>query len=156
MKKEINKEQLLQKYYDGETTLAEEKWLKEHVLYEDESVEKMIFRDLNLLKKQQVQKNTENKNREDKRTKLVVLSGLIAAACALLFVWKPFEDVVKNQSFESEISKEILVSNSVEGTIEDPEIAMEQARKALAFVSEKLNTGTENMNHLKKLNQVKK
>lgn len=152
----MNKEQLLQKYYDGETTLPEEKWLKEHVLYEDESVEKLIFKDLNLLKEQQVQKNTANKNREGKRIKIVVLSGLVAAACALLFVWKPFGNAVKKQSFESEISKEILVSNSVEGTIEDPEIAMEQARKALAFVSEKLNTGTENMNHLKKLNQVKK
>src|SRR5690606_4214505 len=156
MKEEMNKDRLLQKYYDGETTLAEEKWLKEHVLCEEESIEKLIFKDQQKIKQQMVTKVTVNKKQQNKRIRFITVCSLMAAACTVLFVWKnPLNNSIENNAFETKIGKEILVSNTVEGSIEDPEIALEQARKALAFVSEKLNTGTENINHLNKLNQVK-
>ena len=50
MKEKVNKEKLLQKYYEGETTLAEEKWLKEQIFSKNTSVEQLIFNDLHTLK----------------------------------------------------------------------------------------------------------
>jgi len=155
MKEEVNKERLLQKYYNGETTLAEEQWLKKHVLHESETVEQHIFKDLDALKKQTFQNAAIPKQQKNQRIRFITICSLVAAACVVLFVWNPLGYSSTNNVFETKIGKEILVSNTVEGTIEDPEVALEQAQKALAFVSEKLNTGTENINHLSKLNQVK-
>lgn len=153
MKEKVNKEKLLQKYYEGETTLAEEKWLKEHILSENTSVEQLIFNDLHTLKQNFCDKSAAKK--KNKKIKMVVLSSFAAAACLLLFFWKPFDNSFKQQEFGTTITNEILVSRTIEGSIDDPDVALEQARKALTFVSDKLNTGTENMNHLIKLNQVK-
>jgi len=152
MEEEMNKERLLQKYYDGETTLAEEKWLKESVLCEVKSIEKLIFKDQKTL----THKATIHKKQRNRKIRFITVCSLMATACTVLFVSKnPLGSSIENNVFETKIGKEILVSNIIEGSIEDPEIALEQARKALAFVSEKLNTGTENINHLNKLNQVK-
>lgn len=153
MKEKVNKEKLLQKYYEGETTMAEEKWLKEHILSENTSVEQLIFNDLHTLKQNFSDKSAAKK--KNKKIKMVVLSSFAAAACLLLFFWKPFDRSFKQQEFGTTITNEILVSRTIEGSIDDPDVALEQARKALTFVSDKLNTGTENMNHLIKLNQVK-
>lgn|SRR5690606_4401508 len=155
MKEEVNKERLLEKYYNGETTLAEEQWLKKYVLHESETVEQYIFKDLDALKKQTFQNAAIPKQQKNQRIRFITICSLVAAACAVLFVWNPLGNNSTSNVFETKIGKEILVSNTVEGTIEDPEVALEQAQKALAFVSEKLNTGTENINHLSKLNQVK-
>lgn len=156
MKEEVNKKRLLQKYYDGETTLAEEQWLKKHVLNDEETVEQLIFRDIDTLKHQTKEIIVANKKQQKGRAWLITACSLTAAACTVLFVWKnAAENTFDNNTFEAKLNKEILISNSIEGTIEDPEVALEQAQKALAFVSEKLNTGTENINYLNKLNQVK-
>lgn len=155
MKEEVNKERLLQKYYDGETTLAEEQWLKKYVLHESETVEQHIFKDLDALKKQTFQNAAIPKQQKNQRIRFITICSLVAAACVALFVWNPLGNNSTSNVFETKIGKEILVSNTGEGTIEDPEVALEQAQKALAFVSEKLNTGIENIDHLNKLNQVK-
>lgn len=89
MKEKVNKEKLLQKYYEGETTLAEEKWLKEHILSENTSVEQLIFNDLHTLKQNFSDKSAAKK--KNKKIKMVVLSSFAAAACLLLFFWKPFD-----------------------------------------------------------------
>ncbi len=155
MKEEVNKERLLEKYYNGETTLAEEQWLKKYMLHKSETVEQYIFKDLDALKKQTFQNAAIPKQQNNQRIRFITICSLVAAACVALFVWNPLGNNSTSNVFETKIGKEILVSNTVEGTIEDPEVALEQAQKALAFVSEKLNTGIENIDHLNKLNQVK-
>ncbi len=157
MKEERNKEQLLKKYYDGNTTLAEEKWLKEHVLHNKENIEHFIFNDLDSLKKEAVQDHRTNKKQKRTFAKVITICSLItSAACMFFFIWKPsLNNSIKKDSFENTISEELLVSSTIEGSIEDPEIALEQAKKALAFVSKKLNSGTESIHHLNKLNHVK-
>lgn len=152
MREEVNKERLLEKYYNGETTLAEEQWLKKHVFEVNETVEQLIFKDIDALKQQ---KNSTHKKQQNKQIRFITVCSLIAAAVVLLFVWNPLGSYFRANVFETKIGNEILVSNTIEGTIEDPEIALEQAQKALTFVSEKLNTGMENIDHLNKLNQVK-
>lgn len=155
MREEENKERLLEKYYNGETTLAEEQWLKKHVFEAEETVEQLIFKDLDALKQQHTKSNIPNKKEQNIRMRFITVCSLVAAAVVVLFVWNPLGSYFRANVFETKIGKEILVSNTGEGTIEDPEVALEQAQKALAFVSEKLNTGIENIDHLNKLNQVK-
>lgn len=155
MREEVNKERLLEKYYNGETTLAEEQWLKKHVFEVNETVEQLIFKDIDALKQQHTKSNIPNKKEQNIRMRFITVCSLIAAAVVLLFVWNPLGLFFENNVFEPKWNNDILVSNTIEGSIEDPEIALEQAQKALTFVSEKLNTGIENIDHLNKLNQVK-
>jgi len=155
MREEVNKERLLEKYYNGETTLAEEQWLKKHVFEAEETVEQLIFKDIDALKQQNAKRNIASKKKQDKQIHFITVCGLVAAAVVVLFVWNPLELFFENNAFEPKWNNDILVSNTIEGSIEDPEIALEQAQKALTFVSEKLNTGIENIDHLNKLNQVK-
>ncbi|HLW61942.1 MAG TPA: hypothetical protein VKY33_00955 [Flavobacterium sp.] len=155
MKEEVNKERLLEKYYNGDTTLAEEQWLKKHVFEAEETVEQLIFKDIDTLKQQHTKSNIPNKKQQNIRMRFITVCSLVAAAVVVLFVWNPLGSYFRANVFETKIGNEILVSNTIEGTIEDPEIALEQAQKALTFVSEKLNTGMENIDHLNKLNQVK-
>lgn len=155
MKEEENKERLLEKYYNGDTTLAEEQWLKKHVFEVEETVEQLIFKDIDTLEQQHTKSNIPNKKEQNIRMRFITVCSLVAAAVVVLFVWNPLGSYFRANVFETKIGNEILVSNTIEGTIEDPEIALEQAQKALTFVSEKLNTGMENIDHLNKLNQVK-
>src|SRR5690554_7747201 len=110
MKEEVNKERLLQKYYDGETTLAEEQWLKKDVLHERETVEQHIFKDLDALKKQTFQNAVIPKQRKNQRIRFITICGLVAAACAVLFVWNPLGNNSTSNVLETKIVKEILVS----------------------------------------------
>lgn len=156
MEKEVNRERLLKKYYDGETTLDEEKWLTDHVLRDKETVEQFIFKELEYLKQKNNDHKIVTKNHQNIRMRILAICSLITAACFLLFIWNPLKNDEHLNITKARLSNEILLSNTPEGTIEDPKVALEQAQKALSFVSEKLNTGIENIDHLNKLNQLKK
>src|SRR5690554_5387044 len=128
MREKVNKQRLLEKYYNGETTLAEEQWLKKHVFEAEETVEQLIFKDIDALKQQN---NSTHKKQQNKQIRFITVCSLIAAAVVLLFVWNPLGLFFENNVFEPKWNNDILVSNTIEGSIEDPEIALEQAQKAL-------------------------
>jgi len=155
MKTNFDIEKLLEKYYNGDTTLAEEQWLKQHILNNENSVEKLIFSDIieqnNTIKPKTNKGFTKNATRKY----IALASSIIAAACLLFFLWNVNYNTPINNRTKSSITNQILVDNNIKGSINDPELALQQAEKALAFVNSKLNTGMQNIEHLNKLNQPK-
>ena len=143
-----DKEKLLEKYYEGTTSLEEEKELRDLLSKEDGSVDGLFMHDL---KEIQPVKAEKSKNT---RQLLISVITVMSAACVALLLWFQLPDQHKNENV-SDISKAIVIEHHINGEIEDPELALEQAKKALEFVSSKMNTGTKNMEHLNKLNQLK-
>src|SRR5690554_6365559 len=117
MKEEVNKELLLQKYYEGETTLAEEQWLNKYLLHESETVEQHIFKDLDALKRQTFQNAVIPKQQKHPRIRFITICSLVAAACAVLFLRNPLVNNSTSNVLETTLGKEIVVSNTGEGTI---------------------------------------
>src|SRR5690606_26112695 len=106
MKEEVNKERLIEKYYNGETTLAEEQWLKKYVLHKSETVKHYNFKDGDDLKKQSFQYTAIRKQKKNQRLSFISVCSLDAAACAVLFVWNPLGSSSPNNVSESKIGKE--------------------------------------------------
>ncbi|MDK2979026.1 MAG: hypothetical protein PWP52_1740 [Bacteroidales bacterium] len=159
----MNREQikaLLEKYYNGETSLEEEKRLQNYFtaneVDEEFAEDKAIFiftteeaKETNQLPDlgneiwNNIEKN-EHINRLKNR-KLVHYSLSIAASIAILVVSFFF---VQNQ-----INKQRTITFN--DTYENPELAYLQAKEALLYVSSKLNSGTEYLEPIQKINKGK-
>jgi hypothetical protein len=159
----MNREQikaLLEKYYNGETSLEEEKQLQNYFtaneVDEEFAEDKAIFifareeakqtNQLPDLKNEiwnNIEKN-ENINRLKNR-KLVHYSLSIAASIAIL--------VVSFFFVQNEINKQSTITFN--DTYENPELAYLQAKEALLYVSSKLNSGTEHLEPIQKINKGK-
>ncbi|MFP4024351.1 MAG: hypothetical protein ACLFVR_07470 [Thiohalospira sp.] len=159
----MNREQikaLLEKYYNGESSLEEEKLLQEY--FSSNKVDKEFAADRTIFtyaseqaKKanqipdlgNEIWENIEKNNniKQLKKRKLYHYSLSIAASVAILVVSFFF---IKN-----EINTQSQVS--FEDTYDNPELAYLQAKEALLFVSSKLNSGTEHLKPIQKLNEGK-
>ncbi len=151
-----NIEQLLEKYYNGETSLDEERKLQ--WFFETQDVperlqsEKKMFSYYHSRKKETSSPGLNDKlidliERQDRlsgrsaRSRFIAWAGSAAAVIiVLLAVWL---------TYEKPFSKESYI---FEDTYDNPELAYLEARKVLYMVSEKMNEGTHNLNNLNKIN----
>ena len=151
---------LLDRFYSGETTLEEEKRLEQYfretpvpeemlpdkelfLSMESNPVDVEIPDDLNSKILQAIDK-VDRKEIKTRRIGLFSLSGLAAGLLVMISVYLFF---LKDKP-------DGLLSNStMKDTYEDPMDAYEEVKKTLAYVSDKFNTGTNELKHVQKANK---
>lgn len=157
----MNREQikaLLEKYYKGESSLDEEKLLRDYFAGHKVDNEFMDHKDIFVFSGNEIKASDDipdlsheiwnniekiDSVKQLKKRKLYHYSLSIAASIAILVVSFFF------------IKDEIDSGSSVqfEDTYENPELAYLHAKEALLFVSSKLNSGTEHLKPIQKLNK---
>ena len=137
-------ENLLEKYFEAETSIAEEKELKDYFSSSDVAPPleqyKPLFSYAVQAKQEQFKATIPLNTRKRKRT--VWLS--VAASVAVLLGVGLFTFNNYNQ----------LKSNDL-GTYDDPEVAFRETQKALAMISESVNKGIGSMKYLNEFEQSK-
>ncbi|MDY6801146.1 MAG: hypothetical protein SVU94_07970 [Bacteroidota bacterium] len=159
----MNREQikaLLEKYYNGETSLEEEKRLQNYfsanetekefaedraifIFTTEEAKETNQLPDLGNEIWNKIEKNENIKGLKNR--KIVRFSLSVAASIAIL--------VVSFFFIQKEINKQSTITFN--DTYENPELAYIQAKEALLYVSSKLNSGTEHLEPILKINKGK-
>ncbi|HNP32844.1 MAG TPA: hypothetical protein PKN96_06085 [Flavobacterium sp.] len=136
-------EKLVEKYFEAETNIAEEKELKDYFASSDVAQHleqyKPIFGYAVQAKQEQFNAVIPLKIR---RKRLVWLS--VAASVAVLLGVGLFTFNNYNQSKSSDY-----------GTYDDPEVAFRETQKALAMISEHVNKGIGSMKYLNEYEQSK-
>ncbi|MFV8442639.1 hypothetical protein [Flavobacterium sp. LB2P44] len=139
-------EQLLEKYFDGETTIQEERDLQDYFLSEDVAPHlaayKLLFEHFAATRAQQFEQEMlpfegQRIPHRDRKQNVVWLS--IAASVAILlgvgsYVFYNSESVVSQ-------SKDL-------GTYDDPKVALKATQKALSLLSNKVNVGIETVQYI--------
>ncbi|MBP6557063.1 MAG: hypothetical protein KAX93_00750 [Flavobacterium sp.] len=139
-----NIEKLLEKYFEAETTIAEEKELKDYFTSSDVAQHleqyKPIFGYATQAKQEQFTATIPLKTK--KRKSVVWLS--VAASVAVLLSVGLFTFNHYNQPVSEDL-----------GTYDDPEVAFRETQKALALISKSVNKGIESMEYLNEYEQSK-
>jgi len=142
-------EKLIDKYFEGETSIAEENELKVYFSSSDVAQHlkqyQPIFGYFSQAKEQQFTQEIPllTKSRDNKRNVVLWLS--VAASVVVMLGVGTF------MYFESNKSEQFVAC-----TPEDnPELALEQTQKALALVSEHLNTGIESVGYINEYENTK-
>jgi hypothetical protein len=141
-------QELLQRYYDGDTTLEEEAWLKQYLAKHPETADPasaLLMADLHTAAG--VRKLPPGKR--ILRAPALWATTAVAASIVAFFCLR--NDVPAQEITLSPLKARLLVSPEVKGEIKDEELALEQARKALNYVSTQLNKGIQSMEHLEKV-----
>ncbi|MDX9694435.1 MAG: hypothetical protein RBT49_01470 [Bacteroidales bacterium] len=161
MKKQEMKS-LLEKYFNGETSTEEEKKILAYFSGNDIdpelNAEKVYFNFLENEKKQLLaqedisekiwetieksdKKPTINLNQFTKFSKVIlaIAAGIVITIVSVTLIKFEYSSKKDNQLFSD--------------TYKDPEIAYQEAKKAMLFISEKLNKGTDPMQSLKSFNE---
>lgn len=148
---------LIEKYWNGETTITEEQSLKSYFNSDQVSKELLefapFFQYMGVAKEETLPTDIPELIRKDKvnlkpltiKSKLITISRIAAAILLLIsisFVYTHFNQPTK---------AERLASYWAEKEIKDPKLAYKKTKAALLMVSKKLNGGT-----AAALNQVKK
>ena len=133
-----NIENLINKYFEGETSIAEENDLKVYFSSSDVAQHlkqyQPIFGYFSQAKEQQFTQEISLKNK--KQNSVMWLS--IAASVVIMLGVGIF------MYFETNKTEQFVACNSEDS----PELALEQTQKALALVSEHLNTGIESVSYI--------
>lgn len=145
---EFNKiEDILEKYFQGETSIAEEKQLKEYFSSPNVAQHleqyKPMFGYFSQVKEQ---KSTQEIPLKTKKRNVAWLS-IAASAVVLLGVGTYF--------YVSEKNITSVVAQSELGTYDDPEEALAATQKALALLSSNVNVGIESVHYIKEYEQSK-
>ncbi len=152
---------MLERFYQGDTTLEEEKWLKDYFsstsVPEELLPDKELFRtlgtsgdsivvphDLNRKILERIDRE-ERKEMRTRRISIFSLSGLAAGLLVMIAVYLFFLRTGR---------PDLLASHQLTDTYEDPMEAYEEAKRTLAFVSEKLNYGTSELKHVQQLSKT--
>ena len=136
---------LIEKYFEGETSIAEEKELKAYFSSLDVAQHleqyKPVFGYFSQAKQEQFTASIPLKSgRKQKR-----LAWLSVAASVVVMLGIGF--------FAYQNTSEPTQENL--GVIDDPEIAFRETQKALALISKHVNTGIESVNYLSEYQQSK-
>lgn len=137
-------EKLIEKYFEAETTLAEEKELKAYFSSENVAPPleqyKAIFGYTAQAKQEQF---TAAVSLNSKKSNLVVWISVAASVVVLLsvglFTFNHYNQPV-NENY---------------GTYDDPEVAFRETQKALEMISQSVNEGIGSMNYLSEYEQSK-
>ena len=137
-------EKLIEKYFEGETIIAEEKELKNYFSSSNVAQHleqyKPVFGYFSQAKQEQFSATIPLKSK--KQTKVVWLSVAASVVVMLgigLFAYQDF----------GQPKQENL------GVIDNPEVAFRETQKALALISKHVNTGIESVNYLNEYQQSK-
>jgi hypothetical protein len=152
---------MLERFYLGETTLEEEKWLQDYfsstAVPEELLPDKELFETFGLSNEsitvpgdlnKKILDRLEREERKELRTRrisLFSLSGLAAGLLVLIAVYLFFlrtEDTT------------LLATSQWSDTYEDPVEAYQEAKRTLAFVSSKLNNGTSELKHVQQVSKT--
>jgi hypothetical protein len=140
-------ENILEKYFQGETTIAEENQLKEYFSSSNVAQHleqyKPMFGYFSQVKQQ---KSTQTIPLKTKKRNVAWLS-IAASAVVLLGIGTYF--------YVSEKDTAPVVAQSELGTYDDPEEALAATQKALALLSNNVNVGIESVQYIKEYEQSK-
>lgn len=137
-------ERLVEKYFQGETTITEEKQLKAYFSSSDVAPHLVKYQSLFGYFETQKGMQFEQKLPLQSRKQNTVKWIGIAASFVILFGLATFF------LYPTEPNKEDL------GTFDNPEEAYVETQKALLMVSEQVNFGMESVSHLKEYEKTKK
>ena len=136
---------LIEKYFEGETSIAEEKELKAYFSSSDVAQHleqyKPVFGYFSQAKQEQFTASIPLKSGKKQKR----LAWLSVAASVLVMLGIGF--------FAYQNTSEPTQENL--GVIDDPEIAFKETQKALALISKHVNTGIESVNYLGEYQQSK-
>lgn len=137
-------EKILEKYFEGETSSAEEKELKDYFSSSDvaQHLEQYqpLFGYFSQAKQEEFTATIPLQSK--KQTKVVWLS--VAASLVVMLAVGVFAYQSTSEPKHQDL-----------GVIEDPEIAFRETQKALALISKHVNTGIESVNYLSEYEQSK-
>lgn len=151
---------LLEKYYSGDTSIEEEKILKNYFERDDINDEFIADKDIfmfNIHEKSnldsipdisnQIWSNIENHEKviKNKKKKSINYTILRVAASVIIIVGSFF--LLKNQTHSN--SKNIVFAD----TFDSPEQAYKETKKTLLLVSELLNKGTSHLDPIQKMEE---
>lgn len=152
---------MLERFYQGETTLEEERWLQDYLssttVPEEFLADRELFdvfestdecipvpRDLNSKILNTIDREERGQLRS-RRISIYSLSGLAAGLLALIAVYVFF---LRTDSPVMVARQEVI------DTYEDPMDAYKEAKKTLAYVSGKLNAGTSEIRHIQQVTKT--
>lgn len=138
----IKIEALLNKYEAGETTLTEEKTLKEYFLKENVPPHLSHYKSLFLFSKKEKAKTTQVEFKAGSKKKKFAFLGIAASILLALGVI----------GFYNNQKQELEQQNL--GTIEDPEEAYIKAKETLQLVSEALNSSSDELTYVAEFGKV--
>ena len=148
---------LLERYYNGETTLEEEQMMGEYLAAhpeEADAADGLLFAGITAIKDSRTAIAPVKKPRRIALRYIAAGGAALAAGLALLIGLRhTIEPPAVPLAVSPKSINEILVTPKASGEIKDEQQALEQARKALAYVSSKLNKGTAGMGRLNQLEQ---
>ena len=144
---ESNKiEILLEKYFQGETSIAEEKELKNYFSLPNVAQHLQQYQPLfGYFSQVKEQKSTQEISLQTKKRNVAWLS--IAASAVVLLGIGTYYISKKNTA--------PAVAQTELGTYDDPEEALAATQKALALLSKKVNVGIESVQYIKEYEQSK-
>lgn len=135
-----NIKQLLEKYLEGETSIQEEKRLKNYFTSENIAPELRQYQDMfgYFYKEQQTetQKEFVLKQKSQKNWLWMAASVIIVVGIGYMFLKQP-------------------ASPDDLGTFDNPEIAFEETQKALQLVAENLNRGKQKIEYIQEYENTK-
>jgi len=147
---------LLEKYYEGLTSVEEQKHLRQFFQNKDVPDEFLADRELFAYLDKEVSSSPESigledrlsewvdhqQEKEEKSQRSIVFLKLssIAASLALLFVGYMVTD-------------HYIKKKQVRDTFSDPQLAYAEVKRTLFYISEQLNRGTQPLSHMSKINE---
>jgi hypothetical protein len=142
----IKIEEILERYWEGESTLEEEKLLRTYFRSDTVSTEHLPYRDLfSFYANESEKKYTGNLkvpdtiNQTAQRTKILTIVRRVISAAAILTLLVASVFITRNQLSEKTTQPDYVYE------ISDPDEALEVTLQALALVSGKLDKGTSSM-----------
>ncbi|MCB0443338.1 MAG: hypothetical protein KDC50_04740 [Flavobacterium sp.] len=141
-------EQLLEKYFEGETTIAEEIQLKQYFSSDKVAAHLEHYKPLfGFLITEKEKQFTPSLSLKTKKRFAVARIGIAASLLFLIgtvtyFNYKPYNPTP--------------VANAKLGSFESPEEAFKETQKALALLSEKVNIGMESVSYINEYENSKK
>ena len=136
-------EKLIEKYFEGETSIAEETELK--VYFSSSDVEQH-------LKQYQSIFNYLSQAKEQQSTQQILLGSTISDTKRPMVIWISMAAsvlvMVGVGTYLFTKSNQQPTNTDEYGTYDNPEKALEETERALALVSEHLNTGIESVSYI--------
>lgn len=135
-------ERLLERYEEGETTLAEEKQLREYFLNAEVPEHLRSYKLMFLYSAKQTEHTYEGKTESRSKRNWYTWTSIAAILVVALGIFF-FNDSTRS-----------LNSNDL-GTISDEEIALQKTKETLNMVSQFMNQGKSDLVYLKEFNNTK-
>ncbi len=152
---------MLDRFYQGETSLEEEKMLEDY--FSSASVPESLIPDKDLFQlfgttrksivvpenmNQKILASLDQVERKTTRTRRISLFSFSGLAAGLLVMIAVYLFYIRTDG------PSLLASNQKTDTFEDPMDAYEEAKRTLAYVSAKLNNGTSELEHVKQVSKT--